>query len=757
MEKFDVKKLENAINFTEAYKKYENEHIAIREAMCLKAQYPAILLDIQDKDLFAGRFDFPYVGFRYSFLEGDTGYLCNKFLIAGELEKDGATEEYKKKYNEIIDFWEDKTPIGILGANDRYEQPPEINNGLLFPNEGQNWQVENILANYTPRLAEININFDKLLKLGIPGMNDLIRDYLVRAKEDGIDSGIYDGMLIALDSFSDICRYYAGNARVQAVGKDDARRKELIEMADVLDRIASDKPETFREAIQLMWLYSIVAYVDNFGRMDIYLGDFYCKDIDSGKITEDEALGLLDSLYTLINGMYKPTGGRIILGGKGRSNVKNADRFALLAMEAIGRYHWESDITSPQVTLRIYKGIDCVLYDKAMDTIRKGSTYPFMFNDDVNIPEIAAAFNVSENEAEQYVMSNCGEFCIDHRSYGSPNVSVVYPKLFEVTLNNGYDPVSGKEKGFKTGEFTEFKTFEEFYETFLRNVEFYVEMLADKAAEVYKITAKSSCDLYSAMLFDGCLEKGKGFLSGAQYLGLDVETHGLICVADSMTTIKSLVFEEKVITAETMLKALKMNFAGYEYEMKMMRNAPKFGNNNDYADNMALNLFTRVHDIISKQAGRLRLHFCVSSNISVDAYYFLGQKLGATPDGRMAGKPFTNSFNPLPGNDKSGITALLNSMVKIKPGHSGGQANHLKLNSDMFTTNRRFTDALLETYFENGGAHICIEALNRKDLENAFKEPEKYPNLMVRVGGFSARFVTLPRDFQLDILSRTQY
>lgn len=756
MDKFDSKKLELAIQFTETYKKFENEHIAIREAMCLKSLYPAILSEIKDYDLFAGGSELSFVGFRYSFRDGDTGYFCDKFMIAEELEKEEVTEDIKKICKEIICFWEDKTTLGIMGAIDKSEQPIEINNALLFPNDGKNWQEENIFANYMPRMAEINLNFDKLLKHGISGMKEIIGSYLEKAKKAKKDIKIYEAMIIALDSFSDICKFYAENARILAITATDERKQDLLEMSEILNKIATNKPETFREAIQLLWLYTIISVIDNFGRMDVYLGDFYARDIDYGRITEEQALRLMQTLFQQINDTFIGCG-RIVLGGRGRANEENADRFALLAMKTVQNYHWKSELSSPQVSLRIYQGMNQALFEKALDTVSKGSTYPFLYNDDKNITEIAAAYGVSIEEAQQYVMSNCGEFSIEHRSFGSPNGSIIYPKLFEVTLYNGYDPGTGMNMGLKTGEFTAFKTFEEFFEAYLQHVSFFVTLLTDKARKVYQLSDKNSCNLYSAMLFDGCLEKGRGLISGAQYLGLDMETHGLVSVADSLTAIKELVFDKNLITGETMLKALRANFKGYEKEKRLMLEAPKFGNDHAAADEMAQALFTRVHTIIGEQAKRVGLDFCVASNISVDAYYHLGKKLGATPDGRSAGKPFTNGYNPLSGNDKNGITALLNSMTKMKPGNSGGQSNHIKLGSDMFTIHRKHTEALLGTYFENGGVYLCIEALNREALENAVQEPEKYQDLMVRIGGFSARFVTLPREFQLDILSRTQY
>jgi pyruvate-formate lyase len=755
---YDPKKLETAVKFTQAYKLHENDHIAIREAFCLKAQYPDILKEIEEEDLFAGRSEFGYIGFKYSYCDGETGYFCDEPKISDEIKTDNIPDDAKKNLIELINFWKGKTTLDILhNSTDKSSFPIGVRNAILFPDDGELWTDASFVANFMPRMAEINLNFEKLLKLGISGMRKIITLFRDKAVLEAREADLYNGMLITLDLFSEVCIYYSDMAYRDADrSQSETRRSELIEMAGILKKIAVDRPESFREAIQLFWLYSIMAYVDNFGRMDIYLGDFYANDIDSGKLTGAQALKLMNSLYGLIDSLHQGSG-RIIIGGKGRLNEKNADRFAILAMETVKNMAWRNLRLSPQLSLRTYKGMNPELYKEAIETISHGSTYPFLYNDDVNISEIADAFGVSITEAEQYVMSNCGEYSIDHRSFGSPNGSVFYPKLLEITLHNGYDPVSKRQMGLETGEFKNFKTFEEFYDAFKKQVECIITIISGFSKKIYEITAANSCNLFGAMLFDGCLEKGEGLIYGAEYLGFDMENHGLINVADSMTAIKNLVFVNKVITPEKMFEALTLDFEGFVKEKRQMLEAPKYGNDDYEADNMALKLFTLVNSIIRFQAEKLGIDFCVASHISVDAFAILGLRVGATPDGRNAGKPVTNSTNPIPGNDRKGITALLNSMSRIKPGNSGGQVNHLKLSKDMFGKNRKHLDVLLHTFFENGGGHMCILALNRADLENAFREPEKYPNLMVRVGGYSARFVSLSKELQEDICARMQY
>jgi len=189
----------------------------------------------------------------------------------------------------------------------------------------------------------------------------------------------------------------------------------------------------------------------------------------------------------------------------------------------------------------------------------------------------------------------------------------------------------------------------------------------------------------------------------------------------------------------------------------MMMNVPKFGNDDAGADAMAVRVFNMIAQKTAAAGEGLDIDFCLPSHISVDAYMYLGNAVGATPDGRKAGEHLTNSNNPRAGQDKSGITALLNSMAKIKPEPSAGHVNHIKLNPSMVKNNRREVEVLLETFFDNGGNYLSISVLSRQEMLDAMREPGKHKDLMIRIGGYSARFVSLPHELQEDIISRMEY
>lgn len=736
-----------AIDFTETYCQYENEHIAIREAMCLRAQYPAILTDIREGDLFAGRVAYGPIGFRpYG---GGLSYYCNEGTIRNELKKDNIPGDYRRKLEEAVNYWKDKTTeYRALSKETHYA--PEIENALLAAD--RDWTREIFVAGCAYRFAGIHLDFVKLMRLGIPGMLNEVERHTERARQENGDVKLYEAMRMCLELLVHVCRFYASMAKEKAeVTEDGKRKRELTEMADVLERITARKPETFREAIQLFWLYALLSHTENFGRMDIYLGDFYVRDVDTGKITEEQAMSMLQSVWRLIAATIDTSFGRIIVGGIGRPNEENADRFALLAMEASRTVK----AVLPQLTLRFYKGMNPQLFSKALDVIGEGCTYPVLYNDDVNVPAVVNSFGIIRKEAEQYVPSDCGEFRIDHRSVGSPNASMCFYKALEVTLFNGIDPVTGKPMGLKTGEFTGLKAFDELWNAYKTQTGFFIKIISDRLLTIYQAMEESAAYLFASMLTDDCIEKGKGLFGGVRYKGGIVETHSLINTADCLTAIKQLVYEKKVLTPEKLLEILKANFKGYEKERRLMLDAPKYGNDDAVADSMALNVYNYACSTVKAQCKRLSLDYCLADLITASGHVYFGRHAGASVDGRLAGAPLANANNPTHGYDRSGVTAMLNSMAKLNPSNIGGQVQNLKFNRDMFTKYREKLEALLAAYFSNGAPQVMITVVNRGDLENAMKEPEKYANLVVRVGGFSAQFVTLERDLQEEILART--
>ena len=226
--------------------------------------------------------------------------------------------------------------------------------------------------------------------------------------------------------------------------------------------------------------------------------------------------------------------------------------------------------------------------------------------------------------------------------------------------------------------------------------------------------------------------------------------------ADSLTAIKQLVFDEKVFTMDELLTMLRANFVGFAVERRLLQMAPKFGNDHPQADEMAVAVCHLINTRTRQQAARLGIDFCLPSHVSVDGYLYAGMHTARTPDGRLSGAPLSNGYNPSYGNDRSGVTALLHSMRKLSPAETSGQTHHLKRSMRaMFSQHVAAVTALLQGYFALGGAYLCIDVMDHHELEDALQHPEAHANLFVRVGGFSAQFITLPRELQQEVIART--
>ncbi len=719
--------------FTKTYKTHENDDVSLREAYCIQVQSRYAFLPMQNGEQLAGRMRVLPVGFSNEPLLGrSVSWFYDVPRALQALEADGATEAEIAEAKEMLAFWETQE----TRKNLRAAYPEDVAEALP---EDIYWEHSEV-AFPLYRVVGAYMDYEKLMQLGIGGLKAEVEACRARMPQEC--DGFYRGCLIALDALSDVARRYAENARTL--------KNETL--ADALERIATDRPETFLEAIQLAWLYSLISGVLNYGRMDDYLGGFLARDLDEKRIEEEQALDILCCLWRLIDERKTVFHGRVIIGGRGRKNEADADRFAMLAMEA-SRIVAEAE---PQLSLRFYEGQDPALMQKALDVIGEGKVYPMLYNDDVNIPSVEKAFCVPYAEAEEYCFFGCGEYVINHKSIGSPNGIINLLKALEVTLFNGTDMLYGKPCGLKKGDFKSFETFEDFYAAYREQLAYYIGILARQERQEYAYCAEVGSFLFISMLMDDCLARGKSLLNGGvKYLGGTLETYGNINTANSLYAIKTLVFEQRQIEKQTLLDALRANFEGYEAERELLLNAEKYGNDQDGVDALAVELHEYVCNTVRNQ--KVGLHSYMVVIINNEANTVLGRFTGASADGRKAREPMANANNPAGGTDRNGVTAMLNSLVKLKTDIHAGAVQNMTFSPELFNENRPILEALLKTYFRNGGQQCMINVLRRGDLEDAIAHPERHQSLLVRVGGFSARFVTLSPDVQREIASRTLY
>jgi pyruvate-formate lyase len=604
-------------------------------------------------------------------------------------------------------------------------------------------------------MAGSYIDFDKLVRTGIPGLEAEIWGELSRVKDTGNDPVLYECMLGALDVLRECCHFYRQEALNKAEqAQSTTRKKELSDLANALERICGNAPSSLLEALQLCWLYGLMCPLIEFGRMDVYLGDLYVHDIDNGIITEAEALKMIQSHFRLVDSLDCETDGRVIVGGYGRRNPENADRFCLVACEASRTV---KEIL-PQFTLRFNKQSPKAVWNAALRCIGEGRTYPLLYNDDVLVPGVMAAFDVDRARAESYMPLGCGEIEFDHYSFGSPNGSVGSLKILELAVHGGYDPVSDTWLSNKTKTLAECGSYEEFLDLYKQHLRRFIETQAKYEKYLYDAVGKIHPFMMVTMLYDGCIGRGKGLLSGGcAYLAGTVEFYGNVDAANSLSAIKKLVFEEKKLPAKTLIDALDNNFVGYERERKLMLDAPKYGNDAAYVDSIMLDLHNSICATVKAQAEKVGLKSYLSVNINNAQNTTLGRWVGATPDGRKSGMPMANANNPASGSDRNGLTAMLNSIVKIPHNNHAGMVQNLRFTRETWSHRSGKVQTLVNDYFGRGGAQAMITVVGRDDLSNAMKRPEDYQDLIVRIGGLSARFVNLKKDVQQEIYDRISY
>ena len=703
-----------AADFTRRYRTAPD--IYAREAACLRCQFAHHLLPLREGDLVAGRALRLPLGVRPQ-CHGGVGYYLHEPSWTEAMSDGTLTAGERAEADALFAYWQTEATAAKIAA--------------AYPAAWLDIFVHNApydtptAAHALYRISGIQMDPTRLLTLGVEGMAALCRE------KRAAHPAFYDGLMQALDVLAEVCLRYAEEAT--ALGAEA--------LAADLRHVAHHPAATFTQALQLSYLFFVLSGTWNYGRMDKYLGAYLAADLAQGRLTEAEALRWIEDVWRRMEEWGEYFDSRVILGGADRP--EGADTFALLAMEATRRRRG----VVPQLTLRLYEGMSPALYEAALDTIGEGTTFPMLYNDAVNIPAVMDAFGVDAATAQNYVPYGCGEYVLCNRSIGTPSGTI--NTLF--VLN---EAMYGKNRHL----FLEAPDFEAFYTAYLAEVEKVVTCLSLQEKLEYDVMGQECPLLFYSLLFDDCIARGKALLEGGlRHLGGTVENYGNVNAADALTAVKAVVYDQKLVTAEELSAALAADFAGNERLRQLLLSQPKYGNDHPAADGT----FTRLHRDVCTRIGAcapaagLDSYLAVLINNELNAVFGLGT--GASADGRRAGEYMANGNNPMSGRDVCGVTAMLSSLVKPDTHIHAGAVQNLRFSREMFTTLRPHLKTLLRTYFEQGGAQAMITVLNRGDLEAALAEPEKYRHLIVRVGGFSARFVDLSPVVQRELIARTLY
>lgn len=736
------KSVEEQIQLVEAYTQAHRDNLdkstVQRELACLKVIYPATFRTVEDTDLVVGRTDVLPVGFGCVTSVGGVGHYC-VFSKLRELKERCTNPLDVERLDAVEAYWDEHDTRSLF-----------FNDTLTQDTLGKFVDAK-YAAVVTARLSGTELNYEELVELGIPGLRQKIA--AMRQEHPGNDD-FYDGMDGCLGILVDAIQWHIQACENAKAGKTPERIAQLNRVQEALASIVDHKPETLIQGIELTWIYTLMAGVVNYGRMDVYLGDLLVHDLETGELTRQEALDIIKSHYKLIEARRSNVNGRVIVGGAGRLHPEAADEYCRLSIQAVR----ENRDVEPQYTLRLYEGTPQDVYELALTAIAEGCTYPMLYNDDAIIPAVEQALKVDEEAATDYVPFGCGELVINHASVGTPNTLYNMLKLLSISLNKGIDPWDGVDRslGVELAPASELASYEAVVGQYKRLLAAYVDLGTRCHWHSYEVMNQECDFLFTSLLYDDCVARGASILKGGvRYLGGTCETYGNINASDSLAAIKRVVFDEKSYTLDQVVKAANANFEGYEALRADLLAAPKYGNDDPYADDIA----TDLHDFICQtvqdagaEQGFYSYNLVVINN-QVNTEW--GRMTAASPDGRLCGMFMNNGNNPQSGADTHGPTAMLNSLLKLGINHHAGSVQNIKFAKSMFTRKGKALRTLFTSYFRRGGGQLMVSVVDPGELEDALVHPELHQNLLVRVGGFSARFVALAPDVQQEVLART--
>jgi len=535
-----------------------------------------------------------------------------------------------------------------------------------------------------------------------------------------------------------------------SVKTSEERKNELLQMADILEKMSVSPAQTFREALQTVWLLHVMSCIVggsamSFSRFDQYMLPFYEHDINKG-ISRDELGELLGCFWLKINEPKLRTVQSMTVGGIKPDGSDAYNDLTLLCLETAR----DIKVPYPNIAVRVSANTRDYIYDAIMDTIKAGCGQPMLLNDDVFV-ENFKKLGYSDDLANDYFNMGCVELMIQGKQplWGGGG-SVTYTECLQKTLD-----------AYINGEFSG-ESFDDFMEYFLENIRAVTDQCHEKSLAV-KQSMETCYDPFCSILTQDCIKRGRDMHHGGSVCPAhwSIYAHGLGTLADSLAAIKKFVYEEKKISLDDLITALDADFTDHESIYLILdRNTPCFGNDIDETDEIADKVFFELTKKIFELNNPGEEDKYVSTFFSYFSHVLSGEVTKATPNGRRAGQSLSDSMAPTQGKDVNGPTKMLNSILKIDPSYvTGGYALNLKVNPTLTKTDQGTAalKGLLKAYILGKGPQIQVNFIDAEALKEAQIDPDKHRNIVVRVGGYCEYFTNLDKTLQNEIIERTEH
>ena len=564
--------------------------------------------------------------------------------------------------------------------------------------------------------------------------------------------------------------------KMAADEKDIIRKNELERIAAICRWVPAHAPRDFWEALQMYWFVHLGTITElngwdamNPGHLDQHLFPFYKKGLQDGTIDREKAKELISCFWIKVNnhpappkvGVTAAESGtyndftNINLGGLLPDGSDGVNEVSYLILDVIDELH----LLQPQSNVQISHKTPNQFLKAACRVIRKGYGYPSVFNADEVVMEQIRVGKTAEDARE----GGCSG-CIETGAFGKEAYVLTgylnVPKILEITLNNGIDPLSGEAVGIQTGDPRSFETFDELYAAFENQLAYIVDLKIRVNNYIERAFAENAPAPFLSVVIADCIAKGKDYYDGGpRYNTNYIQCCGIGTITDSLSAIKKHVYEDKTVTMDHLLQALSNNFEGEEaLRLRLKNKTPFFGNDDDYADSIMQRVYTSLFDKIDGRPNTKNGEYHLNM-LSTTCHVYFGKKLGATANGRFSGLPESDGTSPSQGADRNGPTAVIKSLGKMDQIKSGGTLLNqrflpsvLKKEEDL----EKLTH-LIRTYFKLNGHHIQFNIVDTKTLRSAQANPEDYRDLLVRVAGYSDYFVDLDVYHQEEIISRNEH
>ena len=659
------------------------------------------------------------------------------------------------------------------------------NRDRIFQNLPQEWKEAYTAGVFTefqeqraPGHTALGI---KMFRTGLLDLKEEIAESLAKTDlvndPEGVDKrDELRAMDIVCDAMIRYAERYAERLEeLAAEEKDPVRKKELEKMAAICRRVPAHAPTTVHEALQHYWFIHLGVVTElnpwdsfNPGRLDQSLYPLYKKQLEEGTVTQEEVYEMLQSFWVKFNNHPSPpkvgvTAEEsntytdfflIIFGGVKEDGTDGVNEMSYILLDVIR----EMRLLQPSSMIQVSKKNPDRFIRAAVEIIKTGFGQPSVFNTDALVQEMLRA----GKDVRDARNGGCSG-CVETGAFGTEAYILTgyfnLPKILELTLNDGFDKRTGKQIGLKTGTATDYRTYEELFAAYKAQVQHFMRIKLTGNNIIERIFMKYMPVPFLSVLIENCIRNGKDYMcGGARYNSSYVQGVGLGSITDMLTALRYHVYDKKTIAMETMEKALANDFKGFEeLQYQLVYHTPKYGNDDDYADEQEVQVFDMYYDVLSGHKSPRGADYRVNM-LPTTCHVYFGKVTGATPDGRNAWKVLSEGISPVQGADTNGPTAVIRSAAKIDHIKTGGTLLNQKFTPSLLSTEEGCNNLvhLIRAYFRMDGHHIQFNVVDADTLREAQKHPEDYRDLIVRVAGYSDYFNDLGEDLQNEIICRTE-